>query len=160
RPRRPLRAVAARARFRFRRSPIGRPRRPPSIPSRSYPKGDQLMATTTTTGGTVVFSNSGTAQSDFFSSSQTGLTEDVLKTVYFAVMANDGGGKNTTLWSLDDGTSSLTYATTNSGGSGVSAPTDLLAQDTARCEALSTDLSAHGARIWITSDGKVGYDAT
>src|SRR5207245_4095571 len=36
----------------------------------------------------------------------------------------------------------------------------LLTQDTVRTEALSTDYSARGAHIWITSDGKVGYDAS
>jgi VCBS repeat-containing protein len=34
-----------------------------------------------------------------------------------------------------------------------------LTQDTARVEAMSCDTSKCGARIWITADGKVGYDA-
>ena len=37
--------------------------------------------------------------------------------------------------------------------------TDLLTQDATRAEATSSDHSANGAKIWITSDGKVGYDA-
>src|SRR6185503_3774930 len=53
------------------------------------------------------------------------------------------------LYSIDDGTNSI----------GVFSPTDLLTQDIVRTEALSTDRSAHGAKIWITADGKVGYDA-
>ncbi|MGC3029519.1 Ig-like domain-containing protein, partial [Burkholderia sp. DN3021] len=36
----------------------------------------------------------------------------------------------------------------------------MLTQDTGRVESVSTDFSAHGAHIWITSDGKVGYDAS
>src|SRR5437879_1046372 len=80
--------------------------------------------------------------------------------VYLNVMANDGGGTKTTLWSLDDGSSSLTYATIKNGGSGVSAPTDLLIQDTARAEEVSTDYSTHGAHIWISTLGTVGYDAS
>nr|WP_283813808.1 VCBS domain-containing protein [Bradyrhizobium niftali] len=37
---------------------------------------------------------------------------------------------------------------------------DLLTQDTARAEATSSDTSLNGAKIWITADGKVGYDAS
>ncbi|MCD9808049.1 VCBS domain-containing protein, partial [Bradyrhizobium diazoefficiens] len=37
---------------------------------------------------------------------------------------------------------------------------DLLTQDTARVEATSSDTSLNGAKIWITADGKVGYDAS
>src|SRR5689334_21077109 len=69
-------------------------------------------------------------------------------------MANDGGGKNTVLWSLDNGTSTITTA------GGVSFQTDLITADTARTELASGDTSAFGAKIWITSDGKVGYDAS
>src|SRR5258706_153125 len=83
---------------------------------------------TTSGNTTVVFSNSGTARADSFA-----LPEDVVGPVYLNVMANDGGGTNTILWSLDDGTSSLIYASSNNGGSGVSAPLDLITQDTARC---------------------------
>ncbi|WDR98180.2 Ig-like domain-containing protein [Burkholderia ambifaria] len=65
-------------------------------------------------------------------------------------MANDLGGAAKTLYSLDSGTEttvSLEQAA-------------LLTQDTVRAESVSTDFSAHGAHIWITSDGKVGYDAS
>ena len=64
-------------------------------------------------------------------------------------MANDRGGAAKTLYSIDDGTK----------GMGVLSPADLLTQDIVRTEALTTDSSAHGAKIWITADGKVGYDA-
>nr|WP_258258080.1 VCBS domain-containing protein [Pseudomonas chlororaphis] len=67
-------------------------------------------------------------------------------------MSNDLGGSAKTLWSLDNATS-LSTATK------VYAPADLLLQDTSRVEATSSDTSFNGAKIWITSDGKVGYDA-
>ena len=98
---------------------------------------------------TTSFLNTPQAGDDLFTSATTGLTEDSLFISYLAVMANDLGGAAKTLYSIDDGTNS----------SGVLSPTDLLTQDTVRTEALSTDLSAHGAKIWITADGKVGYDA-
>ena len=67
-------------------------------------------------------------------------------------MANDLGGNAKVLWSLDDGTSASTATK-------VYAPVDLLTQD-AKVEAMSADYSAKGAHIWITSDGKVGYDTS
>ncbi|WP_353740965.1 VCBS domain-containing protein [Pseudomonas fluorescens] len=107
-----------------------------------------MASTTTTSGGTVTsFSNTPQAKEDVFTS-----TENLLGVVYWDVMSNDLGGSAKTLWSLDNA-DSLTTATK------VYAPTDLLAQDTARAEATSTDTSENGAKIWITSDGKVGYDA-
>ncbi|MGF6487017.1 VCBS domain-containing protein [Pseudomonas frederiksbergensis] len=117
------------------------------------------MATTTTTSdGTVTsLSNTPQAQDDIFTTgvigtSTTAITEDLLAVVYLDVMSNDLGGSAKTLWSLDDATS-LSTATK------VYAPADLLVQDTGRIEATSTDTSFNGAKIWITSDGKVGYDA-
>ena len=98
---------------------------------------------------TTSFTNTPQAGDDFFAAAGTGLTEDSSATVYLAVMANDLGGAAKTLWSIDDGTNS----------SGTSSPTDLLIQDTARIETTSADHSAHGAHIWITTDGRVGYDS-
>src|SRR5206468_11538434 len=95
------------------------------------------------------FLNTPQAADDVFTSATTGLTEDRLCITYLAVMANDQGGAAKTLYSIDNGTNSI----------GVLSPTDLLTQDTVRTEALSTDCSAQGAKIWITTDGKVGYDA-
>jgi VCBS repeat-containing protein len=95
------------------------------------------------------FMNTPQAGDDYFYAVTTGLTEDSLGMTFLAVMANDLGGNAKTLYSIDDGTNSV----------GVISPTDLLTQDVVRTEALSTDRSAHGASIWITSDGKVGYDA-
>src|SRR5260221_6678695 len=106
------------------------------------------MATTITNGTVVSFGNTPQAVDDLFTSAQTGLNEDILQIVYLNVMANDLGGNAKTLYSLDDGISI-----------GGTRPVDLLTQDAGRAEATSSDYSAHGAHIWITSDGKVGYDA-
>ena len=117
------------------------------------------MATTTTSSGTVTsFSNSPQAKDDTFTTglidglSGSLITEDLVGVVYLDVMANDLGGNAKTLWSLDNA-ESLSTATKSY------APTDLLTQDTARFEDVSNDTSLNGARIWITTDGKVGYDA-
>lgn len=95
------------------------------------------------------YTNTPQAGDDTYTSAATGLTEDSLFITYLAVMANDLGGAAKTLYSLDNGTSST----------GALSPTDLLTQDMVRTEALTTDRSAQGAKIWITADGKVGYDA-
>ena len=106
------------------------------------------MPTNTNGGTTTSFSNTPQAGDDVF----TGLNEDFSGIVCLNVMGNDLGGNAKILWSLDDGTSAGV-------GARIYAPADLLTQDTARVEATSTDYSANHARIWITSDGKVGYDA-
>ncbi|WP_447774854.1 VCBS domain-containing protein [Pseudomonas chlororaphis] len=117
-----------------------------------------MATTTTTSGGTSTsFSNTPQAQDDIFTTgvigtSSAAITEDLLGVVYLDVMSNDLGGNAKTLWSLDNATS-LSTATK------VYAPADLLVQDTSRIEATSSDTSFNGAKIWITSDGKVGYDA-
>jgi VCBS repeat-containing protein len=79
------------------------------------------------------------ATNDYF----TGYNEDWPTPIYFDVMANDMGGMSKTLYSLDNG----------------DIISDLLIQDTARAESTSSDYSKYGAKIWITNDGKVGYDA-
>ncbi|HYD76025.1 VCBS domain-containing protein [Ramlibacter sp.] len=94
------------------------------------------------------FGNTPQAGDDLFLSGATELTEDSTCVVWLDVMLNDKGGAAKTLYALDDGLSDGTTLR----------PVDLLVQDTARTEALSTDTSLAGARIWITSDGRVGYD--
>ncbi len=117
-----------------------------------------MATTTTTSGGTVTsLSNTPQAQDDIFTTGVIGastaaITEDLLGVMYLDVMSNDLGGNAKTLWSLDDATS-LSTATK------IYAPADLLIQDTGRIETTSTDTSFNGAKIWISSDGKVGYDA-
>src|SRR2546425_1078821 len=117
------------------------------------------MATQTTGGGsTTSFSNTPQAKDDVFTSGLTAgvvsisLTEDNLQPVFFDVMANDLGGNAKTLFSVDNGIN-------NSGAINGYSAADLLTQDTARAEATSGDTSLNGAKIWITADGKVGYDA-
>ncbi|WP_175708982.1 Ig-like domain-containing protein, partial [Burkholderia ambifaria] len=105
---------------------------------------------TTSSGTAVSISNTPQATNDVFTSAQTGLTDNSLTTVYLNVMANDLGGAAKTLYSLDSGTETTVSLE----------QTALLTQDTVRAESVSTDFSAHGAHIWITSDGKVGYDAS
>jgi hypothetical protein len=100
------------------------------------------MATTNLSSGiSVSIANTPQATNDTFASSSTGLTEDNLQCVILDVMSNDLGGNAKILYSIDDGTNSLS---------------DLLKQDTIRAEATSSDYSAGGAHIWITSDGKIG----
>ena len=104
------------------------------------------MATTTTDGTVTSLENTPQAVDDSYTAASTGLTEDSTAVVWLDVMANDLGGKAKTLYSLDDGTNDGDPAN------------DLLTKDLARTEALSSDTSLHGARIWI-QDGHVGYDA-
>ncbi|QHP71409.1 hypothetical protein EI171_31560 [Bradyrhizobium sp. LCT2] len=118
------------------------------------------MATQATGGGsTTSFSNTLQATNDIFTSGLTAagvsisLTEDNLQPVFFDVMGNDLGGNAKTLFSIDNGIN-------NSGAMSGYSAADLLTQDTARVEATSSDTSLNGAKIWITADGKVGYDAS
>jgi VCBS repeat-containing protein len=107
------------------------------------------MATQTTGGGsTTSFTNTPQAGDDRFE----GYNEDFAGIAIFNVMQNDLGGKAKILWALDDGEN-------DSGLMNGYEAADLLAQDLARMESCSTDTSENGARIWITSDGQVGYDA-
>ncbi|WP_433704552.1 Ig-like domain-containing protein [Paraburkholderia sacchari] len=108
------------------------------------------MATTISNGTAVSISNTPQANNDLFTAVQTGLSETALGVVYLNVMANDQGGAAKSLYSLDSGTQPTVSLEQQA----------LLIQDTARVEAISTDYSAHGAHIWITVDGKVGYDAS
>ncbi|HET9427063.1 MAG TPA: VCBS domain-containing protein [Allosphingosinicella sp.] len=108
------------------------------------------MATQTTGGGsTTSFTNTPQAGDDCFA----GYDEDLFEVIYLDVMQNDLGGKAKILWALDDGENDSNLM------NGYEAA-DLLLRDLARMESTSTDTSENGAKIWITSDGKVGYDAT
>ena len=95
----------------------------------------------------ISFVNTPQATDDLFLASRTGLSEDARGVVLLDVMANDLAGQAKTLYAVDDGVI------------GGGTPMDLLVRDTARTEALSTDTSRAGAKIWITADGRVGYDA-
>ncbi|HVI91312.1 MAG TPA: VCBS domain-containing protein, partial [Dongiaceae bacterium] len=112
--------------------------------------GTTTGTTITNTGIITSFGNTPQAVDDYFLAADTGLTEEtVTKIVTLDVMANDLGGKAKTLFAIDDGTSD-----------GGIRPTDLLTQDLGRAESCSTDYSASHAHIWITADGKIGYDTS
>ncbi|HXH51874.1 MAG TPA: VCBS domain-containing protein, partial [Sphingomicrobium sp.] len=98
------------------------------------------MSTNTSGGTTTSLNNTPQAKDDFY-----WLNEDFLGVSYFDVMANDLGGKAKVLWAIDDG---------DNGGA------DLIDRDLARAEHTATERSAMGAKIWITSDGRVGYDGS
>ncbi|TPM74603.1 adhesin, partial [Mesorhizobium sp. B2-3-3] len=113
-----------------------------------------MASSVTGAGGTTAsFSNTPQAQDDVFASSATGLAQDSFQIVFLNVMANDLGGNAKTLWSVDNGTNST-------GAMNGYSAADLLTQDLGRTESTSSDTSLYGAKIWITSDGRVGYDAT
>ena len=93
------------------------------------------MATNTGGGTTTSLNNTPQAVDDFYTANE----DEVL---YFSVMANDLGGNAKTLWSIDN---------TSDDGSG-----DLVAKDVAGvCE-----YSELGAKISLTSDGRIRYDTT
>nr|WP_276540315.1 VCBS domain-containing protein [Bradyrhizobium elkanii] len=74
-------------------------------------------------------------------------------------MANDLGGAAKSLWSVDN---DVSVSVTSSNGN--YAPADLLAKDTVYSTTLAgdagtSDTSLLGAKIWINSDGTIGYDA-
>ena len=112
------------------------------------------MATQTGGGTTTSFTNTPQAKDDIFTTSPAGLiTENTTGVIYLDVMANDLGGNAKMLLSIDNGVN-------NTGAMSGYIAGDLLTRDTAQVEATSTDTSRNGAKIWITSDGKVGYDAS
>ena len=112
------------------------------------------MASTTNTSGGTTTSFSNTPQAKTTSLNDGERCSDYRRLVPL-LSGRDGErsrGNAKVLWSLDDGGSASTATK-------VYAPVDLLTQD-AKVEATSADYSAKGAHIWITSDGKVGYDAS
>ncbi|MBZ9737457.1 VCBS domain-containing protein, partial [Mesorhizobium sp. CA9] len=112
------------------------------------------MATTTVSGSTVTFSNSGAAANLTQSGSEDG---SLLFT--FDVLAASGGGTKTTIYSVDDGIKN------DDGGAGIVVTNkafadynkDLLIQDGANVIETS---STSGAKFWIGTDNKIHYDAT
>src|ERR1041385_5213335 len=114
------------------------------------------MATTTTSDGTVVFSNSDAAAN----LSNASLTEDSSSlALAFDVLAASGGGTKTTIYSVDNGTVDNTPIATNKAYA--TYDTDLLYKDAAVSSwAVNGDSSAKGAHVWIGTDNKVHYDAS
>jgi VCBS repeat-containing protein len=115
-----------------------------SLPHQHSLQEGKGMATTSTG---IVYSNSGAAASDTYT-----LTEDSLFSVALDVMANDGGGAKTTLYSIDDGVANSGTTTTG----GVSINTDLLTKD----DVGAVGYSALGAKIKINADRTIQYDAS
>ncbi|ANL45813.1 serralysin-like metalloprotease domain-containing protein [Rhizobium phaseoli] len=112
------------------------------------------MATTTVSGTTVTFSNSGAA-ADL---TQSG-TEDGSLQFTFDVLAASGGGVKTTIYSVDDGIKNddggATIVVTNKAF--VDYNKDLLIQDGVGISFSQT--SQMGATFWIGNDNKIHYDA-
>ncbi|MBB2713121.1 cadherin-like domain-containing protein [Rhizobium sophoriradicis] len=112
------------------------------------------MATTTVSGTTVTFSNSGAAAN----LTQSG-TEDGSLQFTFDVLAASGGGVKTTIYSVDDGFKN------DDGGAAIIVTNkafvdynkDLLMQDGVGISFSQT--SQMGATFWIGSDNKIHYDA-
>ncbi|AJC78289.1 VCBS repeat-containing/serralysin-like metalloprotease domain-containing protein [Rhizobium etli bv. phaseoli str. IE4803] len=112
------------------------------------------MATTTVSGTTVTFSNSGAAAN----LTQSG-TEDGSLQFTFDVLAASGGGVKTTIYSVDDGVKN------DDGGAAIIVTNkafvdynkDLLMQDGVGISFSQT--SQMGATFWIGSDNKIHYDA-
>jgi VCBS repeat-containing protein len=94
------------------------------------------MSTTSTS-----YLNTPQAKDDSYALSEDSLIQ------YFNVLSNDLGGSAKTLWAITDGTeSTLTSAQV----------TDLLSRDAAGL----FQTSSQGAKVWITANGQIGYDAT
>ncbi|MGY3574361.1 VCBS repeat-containing protein [Bradyrhizobium sp. USDA 4504] len=115
------------------------------------------MATTQNTSGgtTTSFSNTPQAVDDSYNYSAS-----VSGILILNVMANDLGGAAKSLWSVDN---DLSVSVTSSNGK--YAPADLLTKDTVYSTTLAgdagtSDRSLLGAKIWINSDGTIGYDAS
>ncbi|WP_183844450.1 cadherin-like domain-containing protein, partial [Rhizobium etli] len=112
------------------------------------------MATTTVSGTTVTFSNSGAAAN----LTQSG-TEDGSLQFTFDVLAASDGGVKTTIYSADDG------AKNDDGGAAIVVTNkayvdynkDLLMQDGVGISFSQT--SQMGATFWIGSDNQIHYDA-
>src|SRR5689334_19525128 len=116
------------------------------------------MATTTVSGTSVTFSNSGAA-ADLSQS----ITEGGSLCLSFDVLSASGGGTKTTIYSVDDGiagdngnaliTTNKAFATYD---------TDLLYADAAvsSWQIGNGNLSARGAQVWIGQDNQVHYDAS
>ncbi|MFB2602223.1 cadherin-like domain-containing protein [Rhizobium phaseoli] len=119
-----------------------------------YHWGEFVMATTTVSGTTVTFSNSGAAADLTQSGSEDGSLQFT-----FDVLAASGGGVKTTIYSVDDGIKNddggATIVVTNKAF--VDYNKDLLIQDGVGISFSQT--SQMGATFWIGNDNKIHYDA-
>ena len=116
------------------------------------------MATTTISGSTVTFSNSGAAAN---LSTQT--SEDSLLATFdiSTILAASGGGTKTTLYSIDNGVAGDDNPLVTTNKAFATYDTDLLYKDgTVAAWIDGGDTSALGAHVWIGTDRKIHYDAT
>ena len=116
------------------------------------------MATTTVSGSTVTFSNSGAAAN---LSIQT--SEDSLRANFdiSTILAASGGGTKTTFYSIDNGVAGDDNPLVTTNKAFATYDTDLLYKDGAVTAWIADgDTSALGAHVWIGTDGKIHYDAT
>lgn len=97
------------------------------------------------------FRNTPQAKDDLFGTGSGRI--DYQDSVYYLdVMNNDLAGNAKWLWSVDDGVN-------DSGAMEGYEAGDLLTQDEAGVSGLAENTSQFGASIWITSDGRIAYDA-
>jgi VCBS repeat-containing protein len=110
------------------------------------------MSTQTTGGGsTTSFSN--TPQATDNSYYYDDLVANLQGYVILDVMSDDLGGKAKVLWSIDDNDSASTATK-------IYAPVDLLLNDSVTASGYSAwETTEHGARIAITVDGRIAFDA-
>jgi VCBS repeat-containing protein len=116
------------------------------------------MATTTVSGSTVTFSNSGAAANLSLQTSE----DLLLATIDIStILAASGGGTKTTFYSIDNGVAGDDNPLVTTNKAFAAYDTDLLYKDGPVAAWVDGgDTSALGAHVWIGTDGKIHYDAT
>src|SRR3954447_24274881 len=116
------------------------------------------MATTTVSGSTVTFSNSGAAANLSVQTSEDSLLANL---DISTILTSSGGGAKTTLYSIDNGVAGDNNSPVTTNKAFATYDTDLLYKDDAVAAWIDGgDTSALGAQVWIGNDGKIHYDAT
>ena len=114
------------------------------------------MATTTVSGSTVTFSNSGAAAN---LSKQT--SEDANLAVHISMFWRQAVAERTPHYSVDNGVAGDDNPLVTTNKAFATYDTDLLYKDGAVAAWMDGgDTSALGAHVWIGTDGKIHYDAT
>src|SRR3954451_8478372 len=117
------------------------------------------MATTTVSGSTVTFSNSGAAANLSTQSSEDSLCANF---DISTILASSGGGAKTALYSIDNGVAGDDNPLVTTNKAFATYDTDLLYKDGSGAAWIDDggDTSALGAHVWIGPDGKIHYNAT
>src|SRR4051812_36167160 len=116
------------------------------------------MATTTASGSTVTFSNSGAAANLSVQTSEDSLLANF---DISSILAASGGGAKTALYSIDNGVAGDDNPLVTTNKAFANYDTDLLYKDCSGAAWIDGgDTSALGAHVWIGTDGKIHYDAT